>query len=89
MTNRRAALLNNTVQFFGHEHPTTIEIFTISERCPEEQFDDTISYLFNCRMHDHIAECYNSCEADEEGEYIDYSDESGFDPYIGCYTGDC
>ena len=26
---------------------------------------------------------------DEDEEYIDYSDESGFDPYMGCYTGDC
>ena len=28
-------------------------------------------------------------EVDEDEEYIDYSDESGFDPYMGCYTGDC
>lgn len=28
-------------------------------------------------------------EVDEDDDFIDYSDESGFDPYMGCYTGDC
>lgn len=29
-------------------------------------------------------------DEEEEDEYFeDYSDESGFDPYMGCYTGDC
>lgn len=28
-------------------------------------------------------------EWDEDFDYIDESDESGFDPYMGCYTGDC
>jgi hypothetical protein len=27
--------------------------------------------------------------AEELDEYWDESDESGFDPYMGCYTGDC
>lgn len=28
-------------------------------------------------------------EDEDSDEFIDYSDESGFDPYMGCYTGDC
>ena len=31
-------------------------------------------------------------EPDEDEDFdgfVDYSDESGFDPYMGCYTGDC
>ena len=37
-----------------------------------------------------VVEDYNSeDEWDEDEEYIDSSDESGFDPYMGCYTGDC
>lgn len=28
-------------------------------------------------------------EDDDFDGFIDYSDESGFDPYMGCYTGDC
>lgn len=32
---------------------------------------------------------YNDEWEDEEEPFEDYSDESGFDPYMGCYTGDC
>ena len=28
-------------------------------------------------------------EEEDEEPFVDYSDESGFDPYMGCYTGDC
>ena len=28
-------------------------------------------------------------ENDDFDGFVDYSDESGFDPYMGCYTGDC
>jgi hypothetical protein len=34
-----------------------------------------------------VVEDYN--DEGEEGVVLDYSDESGFDPYMGCYTGDC
>lgn len=27
-------------------------------------------------------------EVDEDDDFIDDTDESGFDPYMGCYTGD-
>lgn len=26
---------------------------------------------------------------DEDEEYLNGADEMGFDPYMGCYTGDC
>lgn len=26
---------------------------------------------------------------DEDEEYLNGTDEMGFDPYMGCYTGDC
>lgn len=33
---------------------------------------------------------YYNDEWDEDDEpFEDYADESGFDPYMGCYTGDC
>lgn len=33
---------------------------------------------------------YTEPNEDEDFDgFIDYSDESGFDPYMGCYTGDC
>ena len=28
-------------------------------------------------------------EEEDEEPFVDYSDESGFDPYMGCYTGGC
>lgn len=28
-------------------------------------------------------------DEDEEDVYFDEGDEQGFDPYMGCYTGDC
>ena len=33
---------------------------------------------------------YTEPDEDEDFDgFVDYSDESGFDPYMGCYTGDC
>jgi hypothetical protein len=32
---------------------------------------------------------YPFAEEEEEDAYFDEGDESGFDPYMGCYTGDC
>lgn len=40
-------------------------------------------------VHNESGEEVESYGDDEDEEYIDYSDESGFDPYMGCYTGDC
>ena len=32
---------------------------------------------------------YNDEWDDDDEPFEDYADESGFDPYMGCYTGDC
>ena len=32
---------------------------------------------------------YNDEWDDDEEPFVDYDDESGFDPYMGYYTGDC
>lgn len=32
---------------------------------------------------------YPFADDEEENAYFDDVDESGFDPYMGCYTGDC
>ena len=33
---------------------------------------------------------YTEPNEDEDFDgFVDYSDESGFDPYMGCYTGGC
>lgn len=57
-------------------------------------------YCYNCNnfFEAEVATACPHCHAvgddieeaeDEDEKYIDYSDESGFDPYMGCYTGDC
>lgn len=87
MTPNRQTTLNNCATYFGLEAPQTIEIFTMSERLPEEQFDDAIRLVYLARVDEHEAEM--QFWDDEDEECVDYSDESGFDPYMGCYTGDC
>ena len=32
---------------------------------------------------------YPFVDEEEEDAYFDEGDEAGFDPYMGCYTGDC
>lgn len=38
---------------------------------------------------DDTREVVEEYDPEELDEFVDYSDESGFDPYMGCYTGDC
>jgi hypothetical protein len=89
MTNDRQTILNNCATFFGLEAPQTIELFTMSERLPEEQFDDAIRLVYLARVDEYEAQRQFFDEDDEpEWEEPDWGDE-GFDPYMGCYTGDC
>lgn len=84
MTTNRQTILNNCATYFGLEAPQTIEIFAMSERLPEEQFDDAIHLVYLARVDEREAEMQFFDEDDEP----DWGDE-GFDPYMGCYTGDC
>lgn len=63
----------------GHEHPSTIEIFTIDER----EKDDTtaVGMMIEC-----LEEGLN--ESDEE-DFEDDVDEVGYNPYLGCNDWDC
>lgn len=81
ITTDRQMLLSDAITTFGHEAPQTLEIFTVSERLPEKEFDTTLTALFIARL----KELYE----DDEIVDIDDADEVGFDPYMGCYTGDC
>ena len=85
MTVNRQIILTNCITYFGLEAPQTIELHTMSERLPEEQFDDAIRLVYLARVDEHEAEM----QFWEDEEFVDYADESGFDPYMGCYTGDC
>ena len=56
MTNTRRIILDATVHTFGHEHPFTIEIFKISERLPEQEFDCVILIMLNARQTEYFNE---------------------------------
>lgn len=58
MTERRQNALNTVARYFGLEQPETLLIFEMSERLPEEKFDDIV---------------YKAAEdAIEEAEYLSY-----------------
>lgn len=73
-------------QTFGLENKHTIGIGQLLE-CQEEGYlDQDLADFFAEVVYDHgIDEMADEAFAES---YDDY-DESGFDPYAGCYTGDC
>ena len=88
---------------FGLEDMHTIAIGKILE-CKEGGYleadyaNSLAKLLYNDGLlyQRHIEETYEALEfvgeavdAEDFDGFIDYSDESGFDPYMGCYTGDC
>lgn len=76
MTNTRRIILDATVRTFGHEHPITLEIFKVSERLPEQEFDSVVFILFNTRQ----TEYFNEPDYDdlEEEFTIQTSFDNGF-----------
>lgn len=76
MTTARHIILDATVHTFGHEHPFTIEIFKISERLPEQEFDCVVLIMFNARQ----TEYFNEPDYDdlEEEFTIQTSFDNGF-----------
>lgn len=83
MSIKRDIILADTVEFFGHEDYRTIEIFTASERLPEPEYDDTILAIYTTRVREALE------GADDDFEEPLEADESGFNPYMGCYDDDC
>lgn len=72
MTTARRIILDATVHTFGHEHPFTIEIFKISERLPEQEFDCVILIMFNARQ----TEYFNEPDYDEMAE--EFTNQTSF-----------
>jgi hypothetical protein len=71
--------LDKAIELFGFENPITITIAVLEEQGKT----DLAEQLFEeCKelAHPHWAQ-----DEDFEGD----ADECGFDPYMGCYTGDC
>lgn len=81
--------LNKAIKTFGFEHPITITIAFLEEQGKT----DLAEQLFEeCEelAHPHWAQDDDDEDPwDEDEEYLDEADETGFDPYEGCYTFDC
>lgn len=71
--------LDKAIRNFGFEDPRTITIACLEEDGRYQLAEDLYKILTNDE----------ECDEEEDFDYIDESDESGFDPYMGCYTGDC
>ena len=75
---------------FGLENKHTISIAKLKELAETEYLTIEEATTMAQIIYHHGAESlYYNDEWDEDEEFVDYSDESGFDPYMGCYTGDC
>jgi hypothetical protein len=74
--------LDKAIQTFGFENPITITIATLEEQGKTELAE---------RLFKECAELAHPhwCQDDEDESYEPDVDECGFDPYMGCYTGDC
>ena len=72
--------LDKAIRTFGFEDPRTITIAFLEETGKTDLAE---------QLWEVLTENENEEDDDEDYYYIDESDESGFDPYMGCYTGDC
>ena len=79
------------VTHFGFEDMHTIAIARLVDLVADDLLAKDEATTMAQIIYHHGAESlyYNDEWDDEEEPFEDYSDESGFDPYMGCYTGDC
>ena len=71
--------LDKAIRNFGFEDPRTITIAFLEQSGKSQLAEELYEVLT----------ADDDEDEDEDFDYIDESDESGFDPYMGCYTGDC
>lgn len=76
---------------FGLENPHTIAIARLVDLVADDLLAKDEATEMARIIYDHGANelIYPFADEDEEDAYFDDVDESGFDPYMGCYTGDC
>ena len=79
---------NLAVQEFGFEDIHTIAIAQLVDLVADDMLDKERATAMAQIIYDHGANSlyYNDAWDDD---FIDEADEGGFDPYMGCYTGDC
>ena len=80
--------LNKAIKTFGFEHPITITIAFLEEQGKTELAEQLFEECEEL-AHPHWAQDDDEDPWDEDEEYLNEADETGFDPYEGCYTFDC
>lgn len=75
------------IKNFGFENPHTIAIAQLVDLVADEYLDKERATQMAQIIYDHGAtELFWD---DYDRDYEPDADEEGFDPYMGCYTGDC
>jgi len=76
---------------FGLEDPHTIAIARLVDLVADDHLTkDEATPMAQIIYHHGTESLYYNEDWDEEDEdYEPDVDETGFDPYMGCYTGDC
>ena len=79
---------------FGLDNPHTIAIVRLVDLVAEDCLTKDEATPMAQIIYHHGAEelCFVGDPDDpwdEDEEYLNGADEMGFDPYMGCYTGDC
>ena len=74
--------LDKAIEMFGFENPITITIAVLKEQGKHELAEQLLEECEEL-AHPHWV------QDDEDEDYEPDVDETGFDPYEGCYTGDC
>ena len=69
--------LDKAIELFGFENPITITIAVLEEQGKA----DLAEQLFE--------ECSKDIYGDSQDAEGSWDEDMGFDPYMGCYTGDC
>ena len=79
--------LDKAIETFGFENPITITIAVLEEQgkteLAERLFEECAKEVYDDDFETDVD------DLDSTVHFIDDVDECGFDPYMGCYTGDC
>ena len=83
--------INLACSEFGLENPHTIAIARLVDLVADGYLTkDEATPMAQIIYHHGTESLYYNDEWDNEDDYDEPDiDESGFDPYMGCYTGDC
>lgn len=75
---------------FGLENEHTIAIARLVDLVASGYLaEDEATPMAQIIYHHGTESLYYNDEWDEDEEYLNGDEEMGFDPYMGCYTGDC